>query len=211
MIEKENVQASTASVNTDRLFGAVDDYHDINYQKSPFVIYKNFFSQSICDKILSHAELFHYEKFNDKKSSYEYIDLRKRFINKNLKWLINPIDKLVKDANNKNFLVDVTQIEHILLKKFCVNDSLDWHHDCDWWYNPLPYDKKLTIMIELSAAQDFAGGDYLEFMSTVPIPHQYFTRGSVLIFPCYNYYSLSPITKGSRKLLFLHAIGPKFK
>jgi len=211
MIKKEDVQASTASDATDKLFGSVDDYHVINYKKSPFVLYQNFFSHSICDKILSLAELYHYEKFNDKKSSYEYIDLRKRFLNKNLKWIINPLDKLVKDANNKNFLLDITQIEHMAIKKFCIDDGLDWHHDCDWWYNPFPYDKKLTIVVELSDALDFTGGNYLEFMSTVPIPQQYFTKGSVLIFPCYNYYSLSPITKGNRNLLFLNVIGPKFK
>lgn len=211
MINKDEVDASTSNEEyNERLFGKEQSYHLIEYKKSPFIIYKDFFPHSVCNEIIKHAEKFHYESFNDGKSRYDLIDLRKRYKAKLNKWITNPLDKLIKDANNKNFLIDISQIEHISMLKFDEGDFIDWHHDCDWWENPYPYDKKLSLYVELSDSA-FIGSEFEEFMSTVPIPSDFLTRGSVVIFPSYYYYKINPLITGTRKLLFLNVIGPKYK
>lgn len=203
--------ATQSQAYQDKLFGSVEDYHIIEYKKSPFIIYENFFHPVICNKIIEQAETVDYIHFNDKRSRFHTISYNRTFKVKNYRWLLKPLNQILADANNKNFMIDVTQIEYLSLMKFYEGDLWDWHHDCDWWFNPLPFDKKITILIQLTSNDEYDGGDFEQFMSTIPIPRKYFDIGSVLVIPTYYYYKLNPITKGVRKLLNVTAIGPKYK
>ena len=49
-------------------FGPDEDYHIIQYKKSPYVIYDKFFHPTLCDKLLNIVEEFPYKKFNNGKS-----------------------------------------------------------------------------------------------------------------------------------------------
>lgn len=207
----EENDATVSSAYQDKLFGSVDDYHIIEYKKSPFIIYNNFFHPVICEKILSQAEEIKYSPFNDGKSRFHTISYNKFLTKINYRWLLKPLNELLNDANNKNFMIDVSQIQYLTLMKFYEGDFWDWHHDCDWWFNPLPYDKKITILIQLNDSTEFDGGEFEQFMSTIPIPEKYLSIGSVVVFPTYFYYKLKPITRGIRKLLNVTAIGPKYK
>jgi len=196
----------------DKLFGKTTDYHIIEYKKFPYIIYQNFFHPVICKKIIDTAEeQLKYEPFNDRKSRYNIINFNKYFAPTAYKWIIKPLNAILLDANNKNFMLDVTQIEYINLLKFYEGDFLDWHHDCDWLYNPLPFDKKITMLIQLNSNDEFEGGEFEKFMSTIPIDNSKFDIGSVLVIPTYFYYKIKPITRGLRKLLNVTAIGPKYK
>jgi len=209
--EHDEIDATISSGYQDKLFGREDDYHVIEYKKSPFIIYQNFFHPIICQKIIDISEKIKYEPFNDKRSRFHNIDFNKFFEIKDYKWLLKPLNEILSDANNKNFMIDVTQIEYINLLKFHEGDFIDWHHDCDWWFNPLPFDKKITMLIQLNRNDEFGGGEFEEFMSTIPIDKSKFDIGSVLVIPSYYYYKINPITKGLRKLLNVNVIGPKFK
>lgn len=209
--ERDENDATTGEVYQEKTFGKVDDYHVIEYKKSPFIIYEKFFHPTICEKIITQAEKIKYEPFNNKKSRFHTISYNKFFKRFNYKWLLKPLNELLEDANNKNFMVDVSQIEYLTLMKFYEGDFWDWHHDCDWWFNPLAFDKKLTMLVQLNDSSEFEGGDFEEFMSTIPIDNKFMEIGSVLVIPTYYYYKISPIIKGIRKLLNVTAIGPKFK
>ena len=85
------------------------------------------------------------------------------------------------------------------------------NHDCDWFFNGLAFDKKITVIVELSDPEDYEASEYGEYMSTIPFPKQHLGRGSVLIIPAYYYYNISDILTGTRKMLIANEIGPKFK
>lgn len=203
--------ATQSSAYQDRTFGREEDYHIIEYKKSPFVLYSDFFHPSICEKIVEQAEKIQYSPFNDKKSRFHTISYNKFFNTRDYKWLLKPLNEILADANNKNFMIDVSQIEYLTMMKFYEGDFWDWHHDTDWWFNPLPYDKKITIMVNLTRNDEFEGGEFEQFMSTIPIPQKYFDIGSVLVIPSYFYYKISPILSGVRKMLNVNVIGPKYK
>ena len=192
-------------------FGSDMDYHVINYKKSPYVIYDNFFHSTLCDKLLNIAEQFPYKKYNDGKSRFEYISLNQNLERKDLRWIKRPLTELVEDANNTNFMVDINSVEFFNLFKFEIGDHRGWRHDCDWFFNGLAFDKKLTVIIELSDPDEYEGGEYGEYMSTIPFPKQHLNRGSVLIIPAYYYYNIDDILAGTRKMLIANVIGPKFK
>ena len=192
-------------------FGPDEDYHIIQYKKSPYVIYDKFFHPTLCDKLLNIIEEFPYKKFNNGKSRFEYISLNENIKRKGLRWLRRPLKELVDDANNTNFMIDITSVEFLTLKKFHVGDHWHWHHDCDWWFNPLAFDKKITLLMELSDNSEYEGGEYGEYMSTIPFPKQHLNRGSVIVIPAYYYYNISDIIKGCKKLLVVNVIGPKFR
>ena len=188
-----------------------DSHHEINYKKSPFVLYDKFFNSKICDRILKFAEIQQYKKYNDRKSRFEYIILNDSYDYKDLKWITNPLTDLIEESNDINFQLDVTSLRFLSLYKFHIDDELYWHHDCDWWFNSLPYDKKLTLLISLSDESEYEGGEIGEFMSTVPLPREHYSKGSVTIIPSYYYYCYHKITQGIKKLLVCNVIGPKFR
>ena len=164
-----------------------DSHHEINYKKSPFVLYDKFFNSKICDRILKFAEIQQYKKYNDRKSRFEYIILNDSYDYKDLKWITNPLTDLIEESNDINFQLDITSLRFLSLYKFHIDDELYWHHDCDWWFNSLPYDKKLTLLISLSDESEYDGGEIGEFMSTVPLPREHYSKGSVTIIPSYYY------------------------
>lgn len=187
---------------------SVGDYSILNYKKSPFVIYKNFFNEQDCNDILSQYTNSTFKKVDDYRGKFLTLNLEQNFHKEKYESVIKKLYPIVKDAN-KNFMLDIMDIESLHIIKFQANHYFEWHHDCDWWYNDLPYDNKLTLFMILENNCD--GGDIEEFHSTVKISPLFLEKNSVYVIPSYFFYKINPITKGQRTILFANVIGPKFK
>ena len=89
-----------------------------------------------------------------------------------------------------------------------TNDNYDWHIDC----TKNPYvDIKLTVLINLSEKQ-FEGGDlFIQEAGEPLIVNELKEPGSMIIFKSYLRYTVTPVTKGTRKNLALFLEGPKFR
>lgn len=91
------------------------------------------------------------------------------------------------------------------------NGKYDWHHDV-FWENQKPYDRKLSVVVQLSNPQDYEGGDF-EFRG----PHnpselrQFKQQGSILVFPSFFEHRVTPVTSGRRSSLVTWVDGPKFR
>jgi len=151
--------------------------------------------------------------------STENIDQR----SSEIRW-INPHDvasKYVTDllwyyaneANRNAFGFDINYLPDIQYTKYTAeaNGKYDWHCDT-FWANPTAYDRKLSIVIQLSDSDDYEGGDF-------EIDHQYAqlpvdqvrAKGTVIVFPSFLNHRVTPVTKGERRSLVSWVQGPKFR
>lgn len=186
----------------------VGDYSIINYKKSPFIIYKNFFNEQVCTNIINQYANGTWKEVDNHRGQFLTLEFEQNFHRETYESIVTNLDKIAKDAN-KNFMLDIMHIESLHLMKFEETHYYDWHHDCDWWYNDLPYDNKLTLLMILE--NNCEGGEIEEFQSTVKISSAFFETSSVYVLPSYFFYKINPIIKGQRTILYANVIGPKFK
>lgn len=113
------------------------------------------------------------------------------------------------DANRNAFGVDIIQPFEIQYTEYHAenNGFYDWHHDIDW-SNERPFDRKLTVVIQLDDPSSYEGGDFC--FKGVDNPN-FKPQGSVLVFPSYLEHMVTPITSGTRHSLVTWVEGPRWK
>ena len=133
-------------------------------------------------------------------------DAQSRFITDMLWYYAN-------EANRNAFGFDINYLPDIQYTKYTAeqNGKYDWHCDT-FWANPTAYDRKISIVIQLSDSRDYEGGDF-EFDPQHPqLPaDQIRTKGSVIVFPSFLTHRVTPVTKGERRSLVSWIQGPKFR
>ncbi len=85
----------------------------------------------------------------------------------------------------------------------------DWHHDVDW-NNSDNLDRKLSVTIQLSDADEYEGGTF-EFKEVENPSLQFKDKGTILIFPSYLVHRVLPVTSGVRKTLVAWVSGPRWQ
>jgi|TARA_B110000444_G_scaffold40616_1_gene36530 PKHD-type hydroxylase len=122
------------------------------------------------------------------------------------------LKQLAKDysdeANRAAFGFDVSFIPSIQFGEYTSGSFYGWHHDIDWTDNKM-YDRKLSIVVQLSDPTTYSGGDF-EF-KTVETPQAFKTQGSILVFPSYLEHQVTSVTEGTRHSLVCWAEGPRWR
>jgi PKHD-type hydroxylase len=117
------------------------------------------------------------------------------------------------EANRNAFGFDISYLPDIQYTKYTAeqNGKYDWHCDT-FWANPTAYDRKLSIVIQLSDSDDYEGGDF-EFDHQHPqLPADLIReKGTVIVFPSFMNHRVTPVTKGERSSLVSWIQGPKFR
>lgn len=140
-----------------------------------------------------------------------------------IRW-INPNDygnKLIVDllwyygreANRNAFGFDIDYLPDIQYTKYTAdqNGKYDWHCDT-FWANPTAYDRKLSIVIQLSDPSEYEGGDFEIDPQYAQLPADKIrTKGTVIVFPSFLNHRVTPVTKGTRHSLVSWIQGPKFR
>lgn len=125
--------------------------------------------------------------------------------------LVQRIMGFVTAVNRMNFGFDIAGLFDIQFTEYhgSRQDKYDWHHDVRL-KGPMPYDRKLSVVIQLSDPASYEGGAF-EF-STVEHPGAAFEpRGSVLIFPSFLQHRVRPVTAGVRRSLVTWVEGPRWR
>ena len=122
--------------------------------------------------------------------------------------LTNTIRYYFTEANRNAFGFDIDYIPNAQYSEYSEGSYYNWHHDIDWGAN-IPYDRKLSIGIQLSDPKDYEGGQF-EFQS-IESPKTFYKQGSVLVFPSYLVHRVTKITKGTRRSLVNWIEGPRWK
>ena len=113
---------------------------------------------------------------------------------------------LEANRNAFNFIVDF--LPDIQFAEYSEGCFYDWHHDINWESSSL-YDRKLSIVIQLSDPATYEGGDF-QFKS-LEQPQGFRDQGSILVFPSYNVHRITEVTGGIRNSIVCWMEGPRWR
>ncbi len=120
-------------------------------------------------------------------------------------WLYDKLGREIQQVNADAYGYDLTGIEAIQLASYQAGDHYDWHMDLGEGDNST---RKLSLSIQLSAEEDYKGGD-LEFMKVRDIAMK--QQGSIIFFPSFLHHQVKPITRGQRYSLVAWVHGNAFR
>jgi len=97
------------------------------------------------------------------------------------------------------------QIDATEIYKYEVGGHFRWHMDM----TPILSSRKLGFTLQLSASDDYEGGD-LEFMACDSNP-AIRKKGSLIVFPSFVWHQITPVTQGTRLAIVGWVHGPTFQ
>jgi PKHD-type hydroxylase len=117
----------------------------------------------------------------------------------------------VDDANRSCFAFDLWGITSLQFTEYHASNAghYDWHQDTDL-ANKEAFDRKLSVVIQLSDPSQYEGGDF-EFLNTDNPDASFKQAGSVLVFPSFLVHRVLPVTRGIRRSLVTWVEGPKLR
>lgn len=123
----------------------------------------------------------------------------------------NLLWEYVKAANYSAFRVLVENLAPIQYTEYKAEQGghYDWHHDVDW-NGEGPFDRKLSVTVQLSDPSEYSGGDF-QFKETETPDESCKAKGTVLVFPSYLLHRVAPVTFGTRKSLVAWFEGPRWQ
>ena len=119
----------------------------------------------------------------------------------------------IHEANGNAFNVDISGlISEMQFTEYSEEYAGKYklHHDINW-QNARNFDRKLSMVVQLSDPSDYEGG-LLSFSEvTNPVQKSLQKRGSIIIFPSYLQHAVSEVTKGTRYSLVCWVKGPRWR
>ena len=137
---------------------------------------------------------------------------------RNWDWLYKRLIGLAEEANRNVWDFDLTAaLESIQYTEYYASENghYDWHQDIG--KGELPSKRKVSITIQLSASDDYAGGDLLictgsngngVLDNNIECPRG---KGVGVLFPSYMMHRVTPVTMGIRKSLVLWVGGSHYR
>ena len=121
--------------------------------------------------------------------------------------------RYVNQANAVAFNVDIQQ--EMGEMQFGEYDAeyggkYDWHHDVNW-INEKNFDRKLSIVVQLSNPDTYKGGDFEFSEVESPKNEDWSKQGSILVFPSYLTHRVTEVTEGTRYSLVSWVRGPRWR
>ncbi len=111
-------------------------------------------------------------------------------------------------ANARHFKLDLTGV--VKAPEYVeYHDGLGHFH----WHNDYGLEqpisrRKLTVILQLSDASDYDGGDFEVFGTSEPLPRE---RGTIIVLPSYVHHRVTPVTRGTRRVLVGWLAGPPLR
>lgn len=129
-----------------------------------------------------------------------------------IKWIHDLVWSYASHANRQAFGFDLSLLEDIQYTEYDGSQQgyYNWHEDT-FWGGPTCFDRKLSVVIQLSNPEEYEGGKFLLENIENPAEDELKQRGSVLVFPSPLRHMVEPVTKGHRKSLVAWVEGPKFR
>lgn len=110
------------------------------------------------------------------------------------RWLFQRLLALTLAANKQIYQFDVSHFDAVQLAKYEEGDFYDWHTDIG---PALSGNRKLSMTVQLSAEEDYDGGDLVLDFSRENY-HASRKLGSATVFPSFMKHKVEPVTKGTR-------------
>lgn len=129
------------------------------------------------------------------------------------KWISDLIYDYAQIANRNAFGFDINYINDIQYTLYRSENlgKYDWHCDT-FWDSDSPFDRKVTVIIQLSGSNEYEGGDFqLDPQYPQPPMDQMKSKGTVFVFPSFLAHRVTPVTSGLRRSLVSWVEGPSFR
>ena len=125
--------------------------------------------------------------------------------------IVDPVMRLVHSSNRTNFGVDIDQPFELQLTEYhgTAHGKYDWHQDV-WLESDRSFDRKLSVVVQLSDPSEYQGGAF-EFFGVTSPDAVFAPQGSVLIFPSWLQHRVRPVTGGLRRSLVSWVEGPRWR
>jgi PKHD-type hydroxylase len=121
--------------------------------------------------------------------------------------------RYVNLANATAFNVDIQQeMNEMQFGEYSAEyaGKYDWHHDIDW-NNAKNFDRKLSVVVQLSNPRDYEGGEFQFSEVESPSSDLWSKQGSILVFPSYLTHRVTEVTSGVRYSLVSWIRGPRWR
>lgn len=120
----------------------------------------------------------------------------------------------INDANENAFQFDIEKIETVRYTAYSEGDyaaaSKDWHTDINFVHG-FPFDRKLTVHVQMSDFHESQGGDFEFKWAENPSTDALSKKGTVLVFPSYLDHRISKVTSGSNRNITAWVQGPNWR
>lgn len=138
--------------------------------------------------------------------------------NQTFDWLYERMISMSEEANQTLWNFDlISSLEAIQYTEYYASENghYDWHQDIG--AGELPSKRKVSITIQLSDADEYAGGDLLictgsagsgELDNNLVMPRG---KGVGVLFPSYMMHRVTPVTRGIRRSLVLWVGGGHYR
>lgn len=125
--------------------------------------------------------------------------------------LVGRLMAFVHSSNRTNFGVDIAAPYDLQFTEYhgSARGKYDWHQDV-WLESTRPFDRKLSIVVQLSDPADYEGGAF-EFFGVEHPGATFAPRGSMLIFPSFLQHRVLPVAAGIRRSLVSWVEGPRWR
>jgi PKHD-type hydroxylase len=134
--------------------------------------------------------------------------------NPSSRWIKDLIFDFAQTANRNAFGFHIDMINDIQYTEYHGTNEgkYEWHFDTFWDSNN-PYDRKISVVIQLTDGfSDYEGGVF-QIDPQFPQPDQNLlrTKGTVFVFPSFLSHRVTTVTSGTRKSLVSWVEGPSFR
>lgn len=127
--------------------------------------------------------------------------------------LVDILMRYVVEANALAFNVDIQpEMGEMQFGEYQASygGKYDWHHDVDW-QNNRNYDRKLSVVVQLTSPSAYQGGNFEFSEVQSPKPEHWGKQGSILVFPSYLTHRVTEVTEGTRYSLVSWVRGPRWR
>ncbi len=119
--------------------------------------------------------------------------------------------KFVNHANRTNYGFDISfGMNELQFTEYHAEQAgrYDFHNDVIM-SSSNPYQRKLSVVVQLSEIDEYEGGQF-EFFNKAQPGNLFLPKGSVLVFPSFLEHRVLPITRGTRRSLVSWIEGKPF-
>lgn len=204
-----------------KMIYTIDNNIGVNSMKALWQMWPNQLSDETIDAIIKECEKYPVQDAtigtNNHPAAENYRKSQIRWIHGNnpeSRWIKELIFDFAQTANRNAFGFDIDTVNDIQYTEYHGGDEgkYDWHCDTFWDANT-PYDRKVSVIIQLSDGMvDYEGGVF-ELDPQYPAPDKNIlrTKGTVFVFPSFLEHRVTTVTSGNRKSLVSWVEGPSFR
>jgi PKHD-type hydroxylase len=170
-------------------------------------------SDASCDELIAACREFAVTPATivgeERYAGHRQLEARKVVKTARTAWVFDLLCGVAAESSARHFDLALTSItrapQYAEYRPGCGH--FGWHNDYSHGLRDAP--RKLTIIIQLSAPEDYDGGRLQTFgIEVEDLPRE---RGTILAFPSLLYHQVTPVTRGTRRALVAWIAGPRIR